>query len=145
MPNSNIYILTYISKPKQYIYIFLYWSRNVDRFITKEISNLFFYLFVFWNVFPFLMPIKSARIFANKALDFPNHSQFLRYIYIILLYYAIYVFDFCTPTKYETFFECLHVCFCPFQKKKNIGRPKNGRTDLSSFCVNYDFLKQPIL
>lgn len=111
MPNSNIYIN--INQNNKYIF---------DLSLKKSQIS-FFYLFVFWNVFPFLMLIKSARIFANKALDFPNHSRFLRYIYIILQYYAIYVFDFCTPTKYETFFECLHVCFCPFQKKEHWKTP----------------------
>lgn len=119
MPNSNIYIYIYIYLSiSNNIYIFLYWSRNVDRFITKEISILFFYLFVFWHVFSIFDAHKVSEDFCTKALDFENHSLiFLLQIHNtnILCYIC---FRFLHTYQIQNVFECLHVCFCPVQQKK---------------------------
>lgn len=119
MPNSHIYIYIYIYiSISNNIYIFLYWSRNVDRFITKEISILFFYLFVFWHVFSIFDAHKVSEDFCNKALDLANHSLiFMLQIHNTTILYAIYVFDFCTQPNTKCFW-MLTCLFLPCQKKQ---------------------------
>lgn len=53
----------------------------------------------------------------------------------------LYMFSIFAHNQIQNVFECLHVCFCPVKKKTIFGRPENGRTDLSNFCVIYKFFK----